>query len=429
MAGKYDNARKEIVKTYFNEAGQSIIIYRVRAKNMLEFKYSNRGFIVNVDGVDTAWSGDGDTGRHFGLSKAMQITESEDFNTVKEWVDTEYSGEQGVLMNKDGYTKFLEDNKAEVEADELETKLKKATAVVSQRAEDATEAATKKSKLEMSKVLDANAKTLESVLLANDTDPTTLKAIGDQASEKSTEVGVAIETGNAASLNNALAQLANIDVKSIGDAKSLEASLQGLNLDLYKHNTSLKNALSVANKNAAASGQAGNNTLLGEVISGAATVGGTYLATQAAAEAAAAKALIICLPEGTKIDTSEGKVKVEDIKAGDKITGYNGAETEVLQKHEYKENPEAERFLEITFEDNSTVDLCDMHRIKDIRAKDYNVGDTVEDKVIKEIKWYGGVSTSYDLLTNDKGYKVSGVSVNSMIEELMELAYLLKKAA
>lgn len=279
MAGKYDNARKEIAKTYFNEAGQSIIIYRVRAKNVLEFKYSNRGFIVNVDGVDTAWSGDGDTGRHFGLSKGMQITESEDFTTVKAWADNEYSGEEGVLMNKDSYTKFLEDNKAEVEADELETKLKKATAVVSQRAEDATAAATEKSKLEMSKVLDANAKTLESVLLAGDTDPTTLKAIGDQASEKSTEVGVAIETGNAASLNNALTQLANIDVKSIGDAKSLEASLQGLNLDLYKHNTSLKNALSIANKNAAASKQAGTDAILGEIISGAAGVGGTYLAT------------------------------------------------------------------------------------------------------------------------------------------------------
>ena len=56
MAGKYDNARKEIAKTYFNEAGQSIIIYRVRAKNVLEFKYSNRGFIVNVEtqlGVET----------------------------------------------------------------------------------------------------------------------------------------------------------------------------------------------------------------------------------------------------------------------------------------------------------------------------------------------------------------------------------------
>lgn len=149
----------------------------------------------------------------------------------------------------------------------------------------------------------------------------------------------------------------------------------------------------------------------------------------AASQVAAAKVTFACLPEGTKIDTSKGKVKVEDIKAGDRVIGYDGEETEVLQKHEYKENPKAKRFLEIKFEDNSTVDLCDMHRIKDVRSKDYKVGDVIETKTIKEIKWYDGVNRSYDLLTKDKGYRISNIPVNTMIGELMELANKLRKVA
>lgn len=168
-----------------------------------------------------------------------------------------------------------------------------------------------------------------------------------------------------------------------------------------------------SNYNQAAANKASRGEFAGNIISAGASV----------------KAAMLCLPEGTKIDTSKGKVKVEDIKAGDKVIGYDGKETEVLQKHEYKENPKVKRFLEIKFEDNSTVDLCDMHRIKNVRSKDYKVGDVIETKTIKEIKWYDGVNRSYDLLTKDKGYRISNVPVNTMIGELDELANKLRKVA
>ena len=54
-------------------------------------------------------------------------------------------------------------------------------------------------------------------------------------------------------------------------------------------------------------------------------------------------------------------------------------------------------------------------------------GDLVEGdgKEIVHIKWYKGVNTSYDLLTEDKGYRISGVPVDSMIPEMMQLVNFL----
>ena len=149
----------------------------------------------------------------------------------------------------------------------------------------------------------------------------------------------------------------------------------------------------------------------------------------AAGTAATAKAMMLCIPKGTEIDTSKGKVKIEQLKAGDKVLGFNGKEVTINQKHEYKENPDLNRFLEITFDDDSKVNLCDMHKIDGKRSKDYIVGNKINDKTIKNIKWYGGVKTSYDLLTDDKGYSISGIPVNSMIEELVYTAYKIKEAA
>ena len=38
--------------------------------------------------------------------------------------------------------------------------------------------------------------------------------------------------------------------------------------------------------------------------------------------AVAAKVILTCIPEGTKIDTPDGPVAIEDIKAGTKVKGY-----------------------------------------------------------------------------------------------------------
>ena len=145
------------------------------------------------------------------------------------------------------------------------------------------------------------------------------------------------------------------------------------------------------------------------------------------AGATVAKAFLFCLPEGTKIDTPNGRTKVEDLRAGDTVNGYGTKPVTVMQKHEYNENPEIKRFLKLFFDDADTIDCCDMHKIKGVRAKEYNVNDTINGKRIVDIKWYDGVERSYDLLTEDGGYRISGIPVNSMIEEMMSLISLTKE--
>ena len=140
---------------------------------------------------------------------------------------------------------------------------------------------------------------------------------------------------------------------------------------------------------------------------------------------AGTKAVMACIPEGTKIDTPEGRVEIQNLKSGDEVIGYDGEPVTLMQKHEYNENPDLKRFLRIYFKNGDTINLCDMHRIDGKRSKEYNVGEYVNSKEIVHIKWYKGVETSYDLLTEDKGYRISGVPVNSMIPEMMQLVNFL----
>ena len=142
-----------------------------------------------------------------------------------------------------------------------------------------------------------------------------------------------------------------------------------------------------------------------------------------------AKVMSKCIPEGTMIDTPDGPVAIEDIKAGTKVKGYYKAETEVLQVHQYKEDPKPHRFYHFSFDNGGRVSCCDMHKIYNKRAQDYKVGDRVQNTKITSITRFNGVERSYDLLTADGGYLIGGVPVNSMIEELAELSMGLKQAA
>tara|TARA_R100001463_G_scaffold119636_2_gene175551 strand:+ start:4715 stop:5983 length:1269 start_codon:yes stop_codon:yes gene_type:complete len=123
------------------------------------------------------------------------------------------------------------------------------------------------------------------------------------------------------------------------------------------------------------------------------------------------KSVTVCVPKGINIDTVNGSMAIENIKPGDIVIGYNGEPTKVLQKHEYLEDPARERFYKVEFDDGAIVDVCDMHRIKGERAMDITEG-------VKSKEAYSGVEFSYDLLTEDSGYRIDGVPVNSMIPEM-----------
>lgn len=128
-----------------------------------------------------------------------------------------------------------------------------------------------------------------------------------------------------------------------------------------------------------------------------------------------------CLPEGTNIDTPDGPRAVESLRAGDLVVGFKGEPVQVLQIQQYVEDASKEGFMTVEFENGAQVDLCDKHRIHGIRAEKLQVGDQIKSgHVVKAITVYGGVERSYDLLTEDKGYQIGGIPVNSMIEEMYE---------
>ena len=185
-------------------------------------------------------------------------------------------------------------------------------------------------------------------------------------------------------VNLALANQANITNKSIAE-------------------TSAAAQLAAAKAGASASKTAGIAGGLGNILG----------------SAASAKIFMACIPEGELIDTPEGQVAIEDIRSGDSVIGFSGQPVKVLIKHEYAENPDAERFHRFYLDNGKNFSVCDMHRIEGEHSMHYNVGNSFKGgEVVEAIKIYGGVTRSYDLLTEDIGYRMSGVAVNSMIEEL-----------
>ncbi len=134
-----------------------------------------------------------------------------------------------------------------------------------------------------------------------------------------------------------------------------------------------------------------------------------------------AKLAFMCIPEGQYVDTPAGPVPIDMITAGDIVIGFSGKPVKVLMHHAYVEDPTAKRFARITC-GGETIELCDKHRINDIPSEQYKVGDKVNGITIESIEWFGGVERSYDMLTEDKGYQMGGVPVNSMIAEMMRAA-------
>lgn len=134
------------------------------------------------------------------------------------------------------------------------------------------------------------------------------------------------------------------------------------------------------------------------------------------------KVIFSCIPEGTRIDTPAGTQLIESLQPGDIVIGYEGNSVTILQKHSYAEDPASKRFRRIAFTNGSTIDLCDRHRIAGIQAKELVPGSSLGNLTVENVKIYGGVVRSYDLLTTDNGYRISGVPVNSMIEEMVKAA-------
>jgi hypothetical protein len=137
----------------------------------------------------------------------------------------------------------------------------------------------------------------------------------------------------------------------------------------------------------------------------------------AAAPYAGIKMMFACIPEHTSVDTPAGPRLIEYFEAGDTVIGFSGKPVRILQKHSYLEDP-GTVFLHITFAGGASVDLCGMHRVAGIRARGIRIGQNIAGREVTGIESRRGTTRSFDLLTEDAGYQIQGVPVNSMIEEM-----------
>lgn len=126
-----------------------------------------------------------------------------------------------------------------------------------------------------------------------------------------------------------------------------------------------------------------------------------------------------CLPEGARIDTAAGPVKIETLKAGDTVTGFGGSQVTISQIHQYREDPATSHYLTICFSNGSHISASPKHRIDGTPAEELKIGDRCGGETVTRIDDLHGVSRSFDLLTEDPGYRVGGIPVNSMIEEML----------
>jgi hypothetical protein len=125
-----------------------------------------------------------------------------------------------------------------------------------------------------------------------------------------------------------------------------------------------------------------------------------------------------CLPQGTRIDTAAGPVKIENLKSGDVITGFHGNPVRITQIHQYQEDPATSRYLTVHFANGSVVSASPRHRIDGVPAAELDVGESCGSQTVARIETMRGISRSFDLLTEDPGYRIAGIPVNSMIEEM-----------
>lgn len=125
-----------------------------------------------------------------------------------------------------------------------------------------------------------------------------------------------------------------------------------------------------------------------------------------------------CMPGDQCIDTPNGPVEIQKIKGGDIVIGYNGKPAYVAQVSSWNQDP-FRAFFTFTFEDGSKFTVCDDHKILNIPAMEWAEGAEMGGRKIVKIETSTGHTTSYDLMTNQGGYQINGVPVNSMIPEII----------
>lgn len=124
------------------------------------------------------------------------------------------------------------------------------------------------------------------------------------------------------------------------------------------------------------------------------------------------------IPEGVKVDTPVGDVAVENIKPGMRVTGFDGSPVLVVHVRQYLEDPTEKRFIEIALANGKTFSVSDQHRVDERAVSDFHPGDTAGAQEVRSVTRYSGVRRSYELCTEDRGYRLAGVPVHSRLTDM-----------
>lgn len=197
--------------------------------------------------------------------------------------------------------------------------------------------------------------------------------------------------------------------------------------DVYGTNVNAQLAREIAQKNYEAAVKSAE--LSGAAAKQAATTSATGSIFGPALGAAATKGIsaiftvigvppLSCMPGDQCIDTPTGPKAVKDLKGGDQVIGYDGEVAYIAQACSWNQDP-LRTFLTITREDGSSFTVCDDHKVMGIPAMEWVEGADLAGSKITSIKPSTGLLTSYDILTNQGGYRINGIPVNSMIPEII----------
>jgi hypothetical protein len=189
--------------------------------------------------------------------------------------------------------------------------------------------------------------------------------------------------------------------------------------DVYGTNVNAALARDIAQRNYEAAIRSAE--LTGRAQTSAANTAATGQVGAAIGGALLYKAFFSCMPGDQCIDTPTGPKAIKDLKGGDAVIGYNGKEAFIVQACSWNQDP-TRTFLTITREDGSAFTVCDTHKILGVPAMEWAEGAEMGGSRIKSITASTGLLTSYDILTDQGGYRIAGVPVNSMIPEINRLA-------
>ncbi len=225
MARAFQEMTSDVVDTYRNKKGQTVRILKVRGRSWEEFKKSNQGYILEVDGVAVGYTGDSRIGEKV---NAPRLSSNESKSSLLSKAKDEY-GDDGILMTESDYKSYKE---GEESKEAIKREIQKSQIMGAEELEKVGEL----QRLETSKGASETAKMLETALLAGGMTPGEAGTVTSKVTEDVGSIGAQLGAGTAAAKAGLSKELAGLDISAITTGKDVEQAAKTLasNIELSK---------------------------------------------------------------------------------------------------------------------------------------------------------------------------------------------------